>query len=118
MSSITYRYDQKYKFTKKGIQNLISEKVIDGTEGLTIVHTVIKGDEYNKMYIKEISKDKFKLVETVGDKDTEKEINSKDLIKLLKQHKLETIAEYVSKDRGTFKGKKVSKKLLKISGYE
>ena len=118
MSSITYRYDQSYQFTKKGVKNSISEKVIDGTLGLTIVYSVKKGDEYTKIYVKEISKDKFKLVETVGEKESEKEISSKELIAMLKKNKLDTIVEYVAKDRGTYKGKKVSKKMLKITGFE
>jgi hypothetical protein len=118
MSSITYRYDQSYQFTKKGIRNSISEKVIDGTLGLTIVYSVKKGDEYSKIYIKEVTKDKFKLVETVGEKESEKEISTKELLAMLKKNKLDTIVEYISKERGTYKGKKVSKKVLKISGFE
>ena len=36
---------------------------------------------------------------------------------MLKTHKLETIINYIYKERGTYKGKKVSKKVIKIAGY-
>ena len=119
MSGVTYRYEQKYSFMKKGVKHTIKENVIDGTKGLTIVFLEKKGDELYKMYVKEVEKDKFDVIEKKGDNEQPKEtVNEKDLLKMLKAHKLETIINYMSKERGTYKGKKVSNKAIKISGYE
>jgi len=119
MSGVTYRYEQSYSFMKKGVKHTIRESVIDGTKGLTIMFLEKKGDEFYKVYVKELEKDKFEVVEKKGEEEQPKEtVNEKDLLKMLKTHKLETIINYISKERGTYKGKKVSKKAIKIAGYE
>ena len=118
MSGVTYRYEQSYSFMKKGVKHTIKESVIDGNKGLSVMFLEKKGDEFYKMYVKEIEKDKFELVEKKGEQEQPVQmINEKDLMKMLKQHKLETIINYISKERGTYKGKKVSKKAIKIAGY-
>lgn len=118
MSSITYRYEQNYSFIKKGIKHTIKENVIDGNKGLTVMYLEKKGDDFYKIYIKEMEKDKFEVIEKIGEQEQPKQmISEKDLLKTLKKHKLETIINYISNERGTYKGKKVSKKAIKISGY-
>ena len=118
MSGVTYRYEQSYSFMKKGVKHTIKESVIDGNKGLSVMFLEKKGDEFYKMFVKEIEKDKFELVEKKGEEEQPAQtINEKDLMKMLKQHKLETIINYISKERGTYKGKKVSKKAIKIAGY-
>ena len=78
-----------------------------------------KGDDFYKMYIKEIEKDKFEVTEKKGEEEQPTEtVSEKDVLKMLKAHKLETIINYMSKERGTYKGKKVSKQAIKIAGYE
>jgi hypothetical protein len=118
MSSITFRYEQNYSFVKKGIKHTIKESVIDGTKGITIMFLEKKGDEFYKMYVKEIEKDKFEIIEKKGEDEQPKEtISEKELIKLLKKYKLDTIINYLSNERGTYKGKQVSKKVIKLAGY-
>lgn len=118
MSGVTYRYEQSYSFMKKGVKHTIKESVIDGNKGLSVMFLEKKGDEFYKMFVKEIEKDKYELVEKKGEEEQPAQtINEKDLMKMLKQHKLETIINYISKERGTYKGKKVSKKAIKIAGY-
>jgi hypothetical protein len=119
MSGVTYRYEQSYSFMKKGVKHTIKENVIDGSKGLTIMFLEKKGDEFYKMYAKEVEKDKFEVVEKKGEEEQPKQmVSEKDLLKMLKAHKLETISNYMTKERGTYKGKKVSKKAIKIAGYE
>ena len=119
MSSVTYRYEQSYSFTKKGVKTTIKESVIDGGKGLSVVFLEKKGDEFYKLYAKETSKDNFELTEKKGEVEQPvQNINEKDLLKMLKTHKLETISNYITKERGTYKGKKVSSKAIKLSGYE
>ena len=76
------------------------------------------GDEFYKMYAKETEKNKFDLIETKGDKEETTSIDEKTLLKLLKDRKLDGIITFITKERGTYKGKKVSKKAIKIKGYE
>jgi len=119
MSSITYRYEQNYSFVKKGIKHTIKESVIDGSKGLSLVFLEKKGEDFYKMYAKETEKDKFEVSEKKGEKEEPvKTVSEKELIKMLKEHKLDTIINFITKERGTYKGKKVSKKAIKISGYE
>lgn len=114
MSSVTYRYEQSYSFKKKGIKHTIKEQLIDGEKGLSIMYLKKTGEDFFKLYIKEVEKDKFTLETKEGEKVTESEINEKDLLKLLKTHKLEAFIEFINKERGTYKGKKVSKKVIKL----
>ena len=115
MSSVTYRYEQSYSFTKKGIKHTIREKVIDGPSGMSLVYLKKTGDEFYKIYVKEESKDKYLFKEKIGEKETEKDISEKELMALLKKNKLDSIIEFIVKERGTYKGKKVSKKPIKLS---
>ena len=118
MSSVTYRYDQSYSYMKKGIKHTIKENVIDGPKGLSVMFLEKKGDEFYKFYIKETEKNKFEFTEKKGEKEeSAKIISDKDLMKILKLHKLESIIKYISDERGTYKGKRVSKKAIKIVGY-
>jgi len=119
MSSITYRYEQNYSFLKKGIKHRVKESIIDGTKGITIIFLEIKGEEFYRVYVKEIEKNKFEITEKKGEVEQPvKTVTEKDVLKILKDHKLDTIINYMTKERGTYKGKKVSRKAVKISGYE
>jgi len=113
MSGVTYRYEQSYSFVKKGVKNTVKENVIDGDKGLSVMFLEKKGEDFYKMYVKEIEKNKFELVEKKGEEEQPKEIiNEKDLLKMLKTHKLETIINYISKERGTYKGLKNTEDVL------
>lgn len=119
MSSVTFRHEDVKSFKKNGIKNTIKEKIIDGATGLTIMYLEKKGDDFYKLYVKELEKDKFEITEKKGEVEEPKTIISeKNLLKMLKTHKLENMINYISNDRGTYKGKKVSKKIIKIKGYE
>ena len=55
--------------------------------------------------MKETSKDSFDLTEKVGDKETSKVIDIKELNKMLKANKdLDFAKKYVENDRGKYKG--------------
>jgi hypothetical protein len=110
MSKPTYRYEQSYQFLKKGVKHTVREQVVDGEKGLSIMFLKKVGDEFYKLYAKETEKDKFSIKEKVGDKETEKEISEKDLLKMLKSEKLDGIINFVTKERGSYKNKKISLK--------
>jgi len=118
MSQVTYRYEQNYSFQKKGVKHTVKEQVIDGSLGLTVMYLEKKGDEFYKLYAKETEKEKFELKEKKGEKEEDKVITLKDLLKMLKDKKLDTIINYINKERGTYKGKEVSAKVIKLKGYE
>ena len=108
MSSITYRYDQSYSFMKKGVKHVIKENVIDGNKGLSVTFLEKKGDEFYRMFARETEKDTFEVIEKKGEVEgSPQTVNEKDLLKMLKSLKLETIINYVTKERGTYKGKKI-----------
>jgi hypothetical protein len=118
MSTITYRYNQRYEFLKKGVKHNITETVIDGTAGLTIMYKESIGEESYKFYAREDlnEKEKFSLTETKNNVDEAvKTVKMSDILKLLKKYKLDVIINYVSNERGSYKGKKVSKKPTKKS---
>jgi hypothetical protein len=119
MSGITYRYDQSYSFMKKGVKHTIKENVIDGDKGLSVMFLEKKGDNFYRMFAKEIEKDTFEVTEKKDEVEqpTEK-INEKELLKKLKAHKLEIIINYINNERGTYKGHKILLKSTKLPGYE
>ena len=119
MSSVTYRYEQNYSFVKKGVKHTVKESVIDGSLGLTVMYLEKKGEDFFKMYAKEVEKDKFEVTVKKGEKEEPpKMVSEKDLIKMLKEHKLDNIVNFISKERGTYKGRKITAKAVKIQGYE
>ena len=110
MSKPTYRYEQSYQFLKKGVKHTIREQVIDGEKGISIMFLKKVGDEFYKLYVKEEGKDKYLIKEKVGENETEKQITEKELLKMLKSEKLDVIINFVTKERGSYKNKKISLK--------
>jgi hypothetical protein len=119
MSTVNYRYEQSYSFKKKGVKNTIREQVIDGKIGLSIMYLKKEGDDnFYKIYVKEDEKNKNQFIlkeKKNNDAETEKTITDKDLAKMLKSLKLDSISNYVTNERGTYKGKKITKKITKIT---
>jgi len=116
MSTVNYRYEQSYSFKKKGIKNTIREQVIDGTKGLTIMYLKKVGDnDFYKIYVLENGKDEFTIKEKINENETEKKINGKELSKLLKTLKLETVTNYITNERGTYKGLKIPSSKLNLA---
>ena len=111
MSKPTYRYEQSYQFNKKGVKHTIREQVIDGEKGLTIMFLKKVGDEFYKLYVKEDKENEtYNIKEKIGEKETEKKINQKELLKMLKSEKLDSIIEFISKERDTYKNRNISLK--------
>jgi hypothetical protein len=104
MSSVIYRYNQGYSFLKKGVKHTIKETLIDGATGLSISLLEKTGDKFYKIYIKELKKDEFEIKEKKDEPDLPvKMINEKELVKILKEHKLDIMLNYLNKERGTYK---------------
>ncbi len=101
MSNIVYRYENSRSFKVKGVKHLVKESVIDCEKGLSFVLTKKEGDsKFSRLYVKEVSKDKFEVRKKVNDKETVEEINMVDLKKMLKFGKdFEFVREYVENER-------------------
>jgi len=110
MSTVTYRYEQSYSFKKKGVKHTIREQIIDGQKGLSIKFLKKVGDDFYRIYAveKEGDKDKIILKEKMGEKETEKEVTQKDLLKILKAEKLDSMIEYINKNRGSYKNRNIT----------
>jgi len=118
MSGPAFRFENSKSFRLKGVKHLVKESIIDGEKGLSFVLTKKEGDKFHRLFVKEISKDKFELKEKVDEKETTKEVDMAELKKMLKSNKdLEFVRDYVDKERGSYKGgaKKSSKKGSKKS---
>ena len=88
--------DKKYNY---------KEHIIDGEKGLEFSLLKKEGEKFYKVKVKETSKDSFSLTEKIGEKETTKEIDFKELTKMLKSNKdLEFAKKYVETDRGKYKG--------------
>ena len=105
MSTVTFRHENKKEYKLKGVKHLIKESIIDGEKGMSFVFTKKEGDAFHRIFVKEISKDKYELKEKKDDKETVKEIDTTELKKMLKDKDLEFVKSYVEKEKGTYKGK-------------
>ena len=106
MSGPAFRYENSKNFRVKGVKNLIKESIIDGEKGLSFVVTKKEGDnKFHRIFVKEISKDKFEVKEKIDDKETTKEIDMSEVKKMLKANKdLGFVKDYVDNERGSYKG--------------
>jgi hypothetical protein len=106
MSTVTFRHENQKSFKQKGVKHLIKESIIDGEKGLSFVLTKKSGDKFHRIYVKELSKDKFEVKEKIDDKESTKEVEIADLKKMLKADKdLTFVKDYIDNERGTYKGK-------------
>merc|ERR1711871_1490100 len=114
MSTVTYRHENNHSYKKGGVKHTIKEKLVDGEKGVSFVFLKKVGEDDAKFYrlsVQETEKDSFQVREKKGDKESESQMNLKDLMKLVKANKeLDFVVHYMEKERGTYKGKKVSKK--------
>jgi hypothetical protein len=108
MSKPTYRYENSFKFLKKGVMHTVKEQVIDGPKGLTIMFLKKIGDEFYKLYAVEKEKGSYEIKEKINDKESTNQVDDKGLLKMLKSEKLEGVINYVTKERGTYKNRKIS----------
>jgi hypothetical protein len=111
-SNVVFRYSQESKFKKNGIKNTIKEKITEGDKGFSFVYIKKEGDKFYKIYAKETEKNKFNIIEKIDEKETTSDVSDKELLKILKTHKVETVIDYMTKGRGTYKNKISSKKTL------
>jgi hypothetical protein len=115
-SNITYRKENSRRFKLKGVTHLVKESIIDGSKGLSFIFTKKIGDEFSRIFAKEIEKDKFKVTEKINDKESTKEMTMTELNKMLKSNKdLYFVKEYISNERGTYKGGAPKKSTAKKS---
>merc|ERR1711871_558620 len=114
MSTVTYRHENNHSYKKGGVKHTIKEKLVDGEKGVSFVFLKKVGEDDAKFYrlsVQETEKDSFQVREKKGDKESESQMNLKDLMKLVKANKeLGFVVHYMEKERGTYKGKKASKK--------
>jgi len=109
-STVTYRFEFQQAYKKKGIKHLLKQEIIDGTKGLFFKLTTKKGDDFYRIEAKEDSdnKDKYIVKEKKGETETQKDITLTELKKLVNGDNLEFIKKYITKERGTYKGRRNS----------
>ena len=121
MSSLTYRHENTSVKKIKGVNHKIYEKITDGTDkekGLSIYYFSKAGEDDSKFYsfdVKQTDTDKFVVKEKKADKESSSDVDSKGLVTLVKANKHlgefgDHLVNYLSKERGTYKGVKASKK--------
>merc|ERR1711991_330280 len=119
MSTVTYRHENNHSYKKGGVKHTIKEKLVDGEKGVSFVFLKKVGEDDAKFYrlsVQETEKDSFQVREKKGDKESESQMNLKDLMKLVKANKeLGFVVHYMEKERGTYKGKKAKKASKKSS---
>merc|ERR1711968_358413 len=119
MSTVTYRHENNHSYKKGGVKHTIKEKSVDGEKGVSFVFLKKVGEDDAKFYrlsVQETEKDSFQVREKKGDKESESQMNLKDLMKLVKANKeLDFVVHYMEKERGTYKGKKAKKASKKAS---
>merc|ERR1711937_800784 len=119
MSTVTYRHENNHSYKKGGVKHTIKEKLVDGEKGVSFVFLKKVGEDDAKFYrlsVQETEKDSFQVREKKGDKESESQMNLKDLMKLVKANKeLDFVVHYMEKERGTYKGKKAKKASKKAS---
>lgn len=114
MSPNFIRLDNKSLIVNDGKKQYINQTIIDGEKGLTILIIIQENEKKTKIYVKQLSKDKYEFQETVDEgKTTKKEITSAELSKLLKTHKLDMIRNYLAENKGLSNEDKEDKKTVK-----
>jgi actin-related protein len=108
------RLENKSLVIENGKKKYVSQTILDGEKGLTLLVSINIGDKYNKIYIRQLSKDKYELQETHDKQKTSKEINVSELVKILASYKdLEFIRKYISENKNLGGEDKPAKKATK-----
>jgi hypothetical protein len=121
MSTVKYRHEFNKAFVNDGIKNLIKEKLIDGSKGLSFELTTKEGNAFHRISVKQIEENKYIIKEKIDEKIIpEKEIILTDLKKIIKENKnLGFVQEFLKNNKPSLKGgakkqsKKISKKISK-----
>jgi hypothetical protein len=88
--------DKKYNY---------KEHIIDGEKGTEFSLLKKEGEKFYKIKVKETSKDSFSVTEKIGEKETSKEMDIKELNKMLKSNKdLDFAKKFFDTERGKYKG--------------
>ena len=101
-NNVTFRHENNKSFKLKGVKHLIKESLIDGEKGLSFVLTKKEGDAFHRIFVKELSKDKFELKEKIDEKETSKEIDMSEFKKMLKDKDLKFVKTYIETEKGTY----------------
>jgi hypothetical protein len=101
-----YRFEHSRSYTLNDKKFVMKENLIDGEKGLAATFLKKEGNKFNRITIKETSKDLFSVNEKVDEeKETSKELDIKEFKKLLKANKnLEFVKNFFENDRGKYKG--------------
>ena len=112
MSTVTYRHENNYSYKKGGVKHVVKEEIIDGEKGLSFHYLSKAGDDkFHSITVRQFpGEDKYSVRQKMGDKTDDSEMNMAELEKMIKKMKeLKFVEDFLPK-RGTFKGRKGSKK--------
>ena len=112
MSTVTYRHNNDYSYKKDGVKHVCKYDIIDGEKGLSFHFLKKVGDEdFQSINVRETDKDSFSVRIKKGETSEESEVNMVGLMKLVNANKdLKFVNEYLTKERGTYKGRKGAKR--------
>ena len=106
--SINYIYNHEEVIYNGNDKNIIREKIIDGSKGLSFSITIKKDNELHEIYVKETDKDSYLFSEKINKNIiSEKTLNYKDLLKLIENNKnLKFVSNYINNIKNTIKKSK------------
>jgi len=106
--SINYIYNHEEVIYNGNDKNIIREKIIDGSKGLSFSITIKKDNELHEIYVKETDKDSYLFSEKINKNIiNEKTLNYKDLLKLIENNKnLKFVSNYINNIKNTIKKSK------------
>lgn len=101
-----YRFEHNRSYMLNDKKYVIKENLIDGEKGLAFSFILKEGEKFNRISVKETSKDVFSFKEKINnDAETTKELDIKEFKKILKANKnLEFVRTYFDNERGKYKG--------------
>ena len=96
--SINYIYNHEEVIYNGTDKNIIREKLIDGSKGLSFSIVIKKDNEYHEIYVKETNEEAFMFTEKKNKNIiNEKTINYKELLKLIENNKnLNFVINYIN----------------------
>jgi len=102
-----YIFEHNISYNLNDKKHNYKKHIIDGEKGLEFSFLKKEGEKFYKIKVKETSKDSFSITEKKDEKETNKEIDIKELNKMLKSNKdLDFAKNYIENDnnRGKYKG--------------
>ena len=116
-STVVYRFEHNLSVVKDGEKHVVRKNIIDGQKGLSFHFLEKKGEKkFYKITVKELESGEFEVKEKKNDGDeTKKNVNHKDMMKMLDDKNLSFVKDYVTKERKKYNKAKAKRSRRKSS---